>query len=668
MFPHKPAVAHKLGSMPLTPKKASTHIAHKTPPSRLRHNDSQVQFVAVESSPINPAEMESQMLTDHQKDVRHRHNDDAVLFSDIRSSPLVNTRSRTAARKADVESRVSDLTSISKNVRGTLTADQTAPQTSVVAEVHGCLKNMSRAGLVPTTTFDLEDVEVPRTMHRQSNVSEATLDDTMGVDVVEATALEPVPVMVVSEHAFNLQPTGLEKVGNPGTPVVTLGSSTARTAMNDETPAEADDALVEADGEVLAAKDEEDAAGEDDVRSSSSSPMTFASSVPQSFCSDHTAKVDDVTSSQTLVAQTMTQTFRAVVIESRRSPKVTASSGSQDPDAAPLSPVKHRTRRGISKKVQSVSETPNVRTRSITASFSQERPAETTSQRVMRSSKRKAPLGVESYGPATPVDGRARPTKKLRASMLSDSQVTLELDEDTIMVQPPDSPLGSQSQCTPQKTLRSRSRTSPEGSNMHESPAPTQSRRSVGHSSQGKSSRNSQVSGVTAGSPSAAPGVSPTKDSTKRKRDSSRVADEDDAGDSTSELKRTKRKRRRSTKTPKQASSGSSTSGASAVDRDDEGEGQVKTEDAAREVERQEEDAQKPQQKDVVVSPSPPSRRDRALGLIATFKTLLKDCRDLILGSQEEEERRELQDITLDWQTALVQAERKGREEDKARK
>jgi len=162
--------------------------------------------------------------------------------------------------------------------------------------------------------------------------------------------------------------------------------------------------------------------------------------------------------------------------------------------------------------------------------------------------------------------------------------------------------------------------------------------------------------------------VSPTKDSTKRKRDSSRVADEDDAGDSTSELKRTKRKRRRSTKTPKQASSGSSTSGASAVDRDDEGEGQVKTEDAAREVERQEEDAQKPQQKDVVVSPSPPSRRDRALGLIATFKTLLKDCRDLILGSQEEEERRELQDITLDWQTALVRAERKGREEDKARK
>lgn len=63
-----------------------------TPPTRLRHDDSQIRFVAVESSPIDPANNESQLLTDRQKEVKERQQADAAIFSDIRSSPVAETQ------------------------------------------------------------------------------------------------------------------------------------------------------------------------------------------------------------------------------------------------------------------------------------------------------------------------------------------------------------------------------------------------------------------------------------------------------------------------------------------------------------------------------------------------------------------------------------------------
>ena len=57
--------------------------------ARLRHDDSQIQFVAVESSPVASAEFESQNLTDHQKDVIARqHMENAQMYPDFSSSPV----------------------------------------------------------------------------------------------------------------------------------------------------------------------------------------------------------------------------------------------------------------------------------------------------------------------------------------------------------------------------------------------------------------------------------------------------------------------------------------------------------------------------------------------------------------------------------------------------
>ena len=64
----------------------------RSSPLKRRYEDSQIEFVPVASSP--PAEMEdSQMLTDHQKEVRdHRRQEPAVVFADLRSSPRPSSR------------------------------------------------------------------------------------------------------------------------------------------------------------------------------------------------------------------------------------------------------------------------------------------------------------------------------------------------------------------------------------------------------------------------------------------------------------------------------------------------------------------------------------------------------------------------------------------------
>jgi hypothetical protein len=60
--------------------------SHSTPQRSRRHNDSQLQFQPVDSSPPTGMEEESQMLTDRQKEVRERQRQEAsVYFADLRT-------------------------------------------------------------------------------------------------------------------------------------------------------------------------------------------------------------------------------------------------------------------------------------------------------------------------------------------------------------------------------------------------------------------------------------------------------------------------------------------------------------------------------------------------------------------------------------------------------
>jgi hypothetical protein len=59
---------------------------------RLRHDDSQVQFQPVDSSPTDRV-ADSQLLTDKQKETRERQQSEAAMFPDLRSSPRAKAKS-----------------------------------------------------------------------------------------------------------------------------------------------------------------------------------------------------------------------------------------------------------------------------------------------------------------------------------------------------------------------------------------------------------------------------------------------------------------------------------------------------------------------------------------------------------------------------------------------
>lgn len=62
---------------------------------RSKHDDSQVHFVPIDSSPTSVQELESQFMTAHQKDVRDRQRSEpAVVFPDLRSSPRPQSKSQ----------------------------------------------------------------------------------------------------------------------------------------------------------------------------------------------------------------------------------------------------------------------------------------------------------------------------------------------------------------------------------------------------------------------------------------------------------------------------------------------------------------------------------------------------------------------------------------------
>ena len=85
-----------------TPEVRPSKAQRRSATPKLRHNDSQIQFANIDSSPILSAEPASQVLTDRQREVRERQKEVAKLFPELRSSPSHKVRpsSRTSSRAA----------------------------------------------------------------------------------------------------------------------------------------------------------------------------------------------------------------------------------------------------------------------------------------------------------------------------------------------------------------------------------------------------------------------------------------------------------------------------------------------------------------------------------------------------------------------------------------
>jgi hypothetical protein len=95
----KQSISHKR-ARDETPEFGNRKSTKRVSTPKLRHDDSQIQFAAIESSPIVDHVVDSQILTDRQKEIKERQAEAAAMFPDLRSSPRPKSAQR---RSASVE-------------------------------------------------------------------------------------------------------------------------------------------------------------------------------------------------------------------------------------------------------------------------------------------------------------------------------------------------------------------------------------------------------------------------------------------------------------------------------------------------------------------------------------------------------------------------------------
>jgi hypothetical protein len=76
-----------------TPENNKRKVAKKNITPKLRHDDSQIQFAAIDSSPLTDAVLDSQLLTDRQREVKERQREMGAVFVNIGASPRLRTKS-----------------------------------------------------------------------------------------------------------------------------------------------------------------------------------------------------------------------------------------------------------------------------------------------------------------------------------------------------------------------------------------------------------------------------------------------------------------------------------------------------------------------------------------------------------------------------------------------
>lgn len=149
-----------LGSRSLVPQLAQT-TKERTPVAisakrKPRHDDSQVQYIAIESSPLKDTENVSQYLTDRQKEVRsQRQAEPAVVFPDLRSSLLPSNGPLGPTQKTDL--------SIDLKQKERFEDDRPASPTLPVLPVEGLDEEMASSPTPQSKQpmLRLDDIEMP---------------------------------------------------------------------------------------------------------------------------------------------------------------------------------------------------------------------------------------------------------------------------------------------------------------------------------------------------------------------------------------------------------------------------------------------------------------------------------------------------------------------------
>ena len=234
-----------------TPDMGSRNTKKRVPTPKLRHDDSQIQFEPIDSSPLVDEAAESQLLTDRQKEVKERQKLDAAMFPDLRSSPRPKTpssvelplhRSASKARSLSSPSLARQttptlilqaeeddfVTSSPTPTRANTSEPPSSPSEhatkmqaisyedesdipSSPPEMVDDMSNTNTTPLYPSAQIDPYAVETTRTI--------STYEDTPRESIEPKTSsASAVPIQTgrVTRSVSNIRPVGLDSVSEPG--------------------------------------------------------------------------------------------------------------------------------------------------------------------------------------------------------------------------------------------------------------------------------------------------------------------------------------------------------------------------------------------------------------------------------------------------------------------
>ena len=182
-LPHSPAPQPPGIREALQPAKRAVKT---TPKERLRHEDPQIRFAAVESSPLAPEAVDSQHLTDRQKEVKERQTSEAAaMFPEIRST------SRSSSRPVEYHLPKLVLKPTTKKAERSTVSDETSlilPPDILINDFLGSSPTPSSSMKGKDPRYDDECPSSPPYVRPQSNESnDIDMDLTIGYNVDSTT-------------------------------------------------------------------------------------------------------------------------------------------------------------------------------------------------------------------------------------------------------------------------------------------------------------------------------------------------------------------------------------------------------------------------------------------------------------------------------------------------
>ena len=296
LFP-KPgfSLAARLGSAEPTAQLTATPTSNRraaqklTPKARLRHEDSQIDFVPVESSPAADQDGESQNLTEHQREVLQRQQfETAQMYPNFSSSPVKSTADRENVSRLDFgqpktvlarpstpepthnQARMDDFLGSSPTPR---TAEKQHPFTNATSSTEGAFAD---------EVVDDTDVEIPSS---PPEIDDEDNESEYGENILQEEADQPLPTTLID----TIEDAGIAVEEHDGaTPTAVtalqdqqmLAEKAMENAKESVVEAEQSDDFVNAPTEVANLSPGQGDA-ENDSASRDSTPIHFSESLEQ---------------------------------------------------------------------------------------------------------------------------------------------------------------------------------------------------------------------------------------------------------------------------------------------------------------------------------------------------------------------------------------------------